>query len=107
MVVVRSCSVARVGCAKLLGQDGLIERWHGGVLVAQCDHVELLSGMIETAGCGLYFEDVFGDVGSVLGSRYRPRETLAMIPNMMYLKGENQRRRKNKMQARMEISNNL
>ena len=34
------------------------------------------------------FGFVLGYVGSVLGRRYRPRVTLAMIPNMMYLKGE-------------------
>jgi len=41
-------------------QDDKMERWHGRVSVAQCDRAELLPATVETAGCGLYFEDVFG-----------------------------------------------
>ena len=52
--------VAWVGRAELLEQDGKMEIWHGRVSVARCDHDELLLGTIETADCGLYFEDVFG-----------------------------------------------
>ena len=63
--------------------------------MTRSNRAELLPGTIETTGCGMYFQDVFGrvfgDVGSVLDSRYRLRETLALIPNMMYLKRVNQR----------------
>jgi len=59
LVVARLCSVARVGRAELLQLGGKVERWHSHISVARCGRAEILPGTVETAGWGLYFEDVF------------------------------------------------
>jgi len=90
LVVARSCSVARVGRAELLELGGNVERWHGRVSVARCGRAETLPGTVKIAGWGLYLRMCLALCLGKFGGNTRPRRNLALIPNMMYLQGEEQ-----------------
>jgi len=90
LVVARSCSVARVGHAELLE---LGARWRGGTVVSQWHDVAVLKFWLARSKqpvgvCILRM--CLGLCLGKFGGNTRIRRNLALIPNMMYLRGGEQ-----------------